>query len=1135
VSLIENTCATIHLTKITQDKGLYYRKEVMQRFALLRSAPLPLLILLFSIGCSSSGSIESLLSDDTVTPSLSSSVGFDETQLNLVEGATKTIKIIISGEPQLTDTQILLSLSSVSGFNRFMAIPGTVTIPAGQTSIDLQLDTIDDAISQSQQTWTLSMTSVVMGITPGHREVIIVLEDNDSNAASGGATLLKAMNNSPAAINKVVMGTSGRVVYSGTDASHGTEPWISDGTALGSFMLKDTNPGPSSGSPYNFYYDSTNNVVYFSASSPGEGAELWRTDGTKAGTYLVKDINPGTANSGPSFKGQVGAYVIFTAYTPTTGIELWGTNGTSAGTQLLGDFIVGSTGTILTGYMVMGGYIYFGVGKKNVELWKTDGTPAGTSMVVQTSLNSNSYSIDCFVMYGNKLYFRGYDAVNGSQLWSSDGTAIGTTMVMSGYFDACPAVVVRNKLLFRAYTPGWAQHLFFTDGTPGGTQDLGVGPSIASDPVGGFAGTNKYVYFSPATNGYEPWVTDGTLAGTFMLKDINPGAPSSIGATMGSIGNLYIFTADDGVSGSEPWVSDGTTLGTVQLKDINPGVAGSSISNSVVVGSKLYFVATSIGSGTELWVTDGSPSGTQQVVDLAPGVESSGPTGLAALDSQRLFFAAVNPALPAATIYFSDGTPTGTSSIPQAMVDTGSSNIRAIVDVNSHTFIWSYNGAAIGNFLWSTDGTSEGTTKFVNSNLVQSVTTGTGILLYGTSDPTTGNDQLWKTDGTPSSISKIVEFVDGDTTNFYSIYGITEAFGGIFFLGNTAATGVEPWFSDGTPTGTSMLLETTAGTTGVGTAFTNQVFNNPIQNLAYFGDYSLSAIWVTNGATGGTTNITSAFTPGSYTSISSYPLGLKQLFVFEDPWLTFPERSGELWVTDGTIVGTAKILPAPGFLMRPSLGKLTLGNKRYFWATDGVNGVEPWVTDGTLGGTFMLKDITAGNNTSGIGSNFATCGNNVIFSSSGTSGGIWYSDGTTLGTIQLSSNVQYYGSGNGAAMVGGLCYFTGYSTLEGAELWVTDGTAGGTHLVKDIKAGATSSSPANLIAFNGKLFFTADDGVNGVELWMSDGTSAGTQINTDINPGSASSSPAALQVIGGKLYMTATKIMLGTEVWVVAP
>src|SRR5262245_11240726 len=83
--------------------------------------------------------------------------------------------------------------------------------------------------------------------------------------------------------------------------------------------------------------------------------------------------------------------------------------------------------------------------------------------------------------------------------------------------------------------------------------------------------------------------------------------------------------------------------------------------------------------------------------------------------------------------------------------------------------------------------------------------------------------------------------------------------------------------------------------------------------------------------------------------------------------------------------------------------------------------------------------------------------------------------------------------------VGGTLFFNASEPTNGNELWKSNGTPGGTVLVKDIFVGG-DSSPSDLINVNGKLFFAATDAQHGRELWQSDGTANGTTV-TDIRLG----------------------------------
>lgn len=94
--------------------------------------------------------------------------------------------------------------------------------------------------------------------------------------------------------------------------------------------------------------------------------------------------------------------------------------------------------------------------------------------------------------------------------------------------------------------------------------------------------------------------------------------------------------------------------------------------------------------------------------------------------------------------------------------------------------------------------------------------------------------------------------------------------------------------------------------------------------------------------------------------------------------------------------------------------------------------------------------------------------------------------------------------------------------IHGQELWKTDGTPAGTHMVSDIKPGGgrydgtlsgVVGNPVDipLATANGRVLFSADDGQFGLELWTSNGTLS--QVIADVNPGPGSSNPAFITMV----------------------
>src|SRR5262249_40190561 len=117
---------------------------------------------------------------------------------------------------------------------------------------------------------------------------------------------------------------------------------------------------------------------------------------------------------------------------------------------------------------------------------------------------------------------------------------------------------------------------------------------------------NGFTFFraNDGVHGEELWKTDGTEAGTVLVKDIFEGSSGSSAQQLITFGDAVYFNANDGVHGTELWKSDGTADGTVLVKDINPGAAGSSPAQFKVLGNTLLFQAFDQFGNAGLWRTD---------------------------------------------------------------------------------------------------------------------------------------------------------------------------------------------------------------------------------------------------------------------------------------------------------------------------------------------------------------------------------------------------------------------------------------------------------------------------------------------------------------------------------------------------
>ncbi|HVK08672.1 MAG TPA: ELWxxDGT repeat protein, partial [Gemmataceae bacterium] len=855
-----------------------------------------------------------------------------------------------------------------------------------------------------------------------------------SDGTETGTVLVKNVN--PSNLTAV----NGTLFFTLNDGIHSWgELWKSDGTTAGTVRVGSLGSSASD-------LTAVNGTLFFSAYAEATGWELWKSDGTPGGTVLVKDVVPGWDGSHPRELTNVSGTLFFSIHDYfNTYSELWKSDGTAAGTVRVKDFVPYIEGDNYARNLAgVNGTLFFTVkdATHGWELWTSNGTAAGTVLVrdlypgVPSSLPGNMTNVN------GTLYFTAEDGTRGLELWKSDGTAAGTVLVKDVYPGGGGAslgkpTVVNGMMYFTADDGIHGRELWKSDGTAAGTvlvkdivpNDVGSGPGLLTDVNGTlfFTVPHSNVNGTPSfSTSAELWKSDGTTAGTVLVKEIDAGSAYASLYSLTNVNGILLFSAGDVLHGREVWKSDGTAAGTGLVTDINTRTAGASAELPVVVGGTMFFVADDGVHGRELWKSDGTVAGTTLVKDIYPGggwlgnpfygysyqVNSSSPVHLTAVNG-TLFFTA-DDGTGGWKLWKSDGTAAGT--VPVDPLHWYPANLTAV----GATLFFTASDGANGTELWKSDGTTAGTVLvkdiypgssyysnpygggawYPNSSAPAELTSANGTLFFVAGDEAHGRE-LWTSDGTAAGTVLVRDIRPGPGSSDGGLKTLTDVNGTLFFLANDGTAGYELWKSDGTPAGTGLVKDIRPGATG-----------------SYA--HSLAAV---------------------------------------DGTLFFAATDGtagyELWKSDGTVSGTVLVkdinpgggnsYPYPG---GPSLywylgqHPTSISGTLFFTAYNPTSGRELWKSDGTAAGTVLVKDMIPG-----------------------------------------SASAQPWSGEPFLTNLNGTLFFTAYDAAGASNLWQTDGTEAGTTSVATHVSGPLTN-------FGGTLYFSTDDGVHGRELWklVEDGT-----------------------------------------------
>lgn len=811
-----------------------------------------------------------------------------------------------------------------------------------------------------------------------------------------------------------------------------------------------------------------------------------------------------------------------------------------------------------------GDYLYFiaGVGFSNSQfpaLWCTDGSLEGTYRVVGAHSNSAlQFSGTTSIGPSFQSLFKGpRDSVlalasastSGSSLYKADasGTArlvypnSDTGPTFATWFSGSPdgsltftSCVTGDRAFFSTYLGNASntRAMWTLDGESEETTLLGTFASSAIlEPIRGDG--NGLTYFAAAplgTTNLEPWVTDGTVNGTRLLKDISPGTGSSTPELFFSLqGTMHFFATEPGL-GKGIYRTDGTAVNTIRLspapsiiKGWTPVVTTSYgaffISSTSVAGKYpvLWFNGTTTTTlPPEARVLLNSPTGTNNYDTIAAindRLYICGETALLRLEPNGSL-TTITSAIPECTVFKEPTLLPGRGTRPDLLFFGGASWQLAAFDGQSTRYLPPLSGAASGSGagalrimgvldnqiiftvqnsygdreLYVSDGSPSGTGLL--ANLTYNLSGGSRISGPAITHRDADYFQFLQSSTRNFVLSKrdrlgFITAVESNTSGARRTREIARVGNRLFMYGeyNGSTTpghlrvadsvedegtillsGLQQTLSKFNVAGDLLFYQIGSSSVGMSDG-TVEGTRTILQNSLYGAFTFQTRVFVTTIESPSNIRRTYEYIGGDFTEVSDF-FNINRQPIVLNGRLVFSQTNGSTRLVsyDGSSFATLRVSNLPG---TPEVGTsefTAIGNKAFFVGNiigDSIHSGQVFATDGTTEGTEFVKSIDP---------------NNVVYPLIGTP--------TSIQTA-----------------LGPRVFFSANTPNMGRELWVSDLTAEGTNLVKDLYPGWGGSSPANFVAFGGRLYFLATHPAYGYEWFCSDGTPQGTRIVRDIHPG----------------------------------
>jgi len=783
------------------------------------------------------------------------------------------------------------------------------------------------------------------------------------------------------------------------------------------------------------YLTTWNGRAYLSMYDPGNGTSLWSTDGTDAGSHMVVAPEPGTAIYATGFYGTAvyggNLYFIFVG---SNGSELWKTDGTALGSTKVYTFAKGvlNLGANDSGVIAIigGGYA---TPASDIDVWKSDGTSAGTAYL--TTLAAGQDFVRGFVGAGPYVYIAttnqsDLSIVSDQRLWRTDGTTGGTIQLYD--FAAVPA---------------WSQ-------------------------ISGFASYGSKVVFNgySAAAGTEPWVSDGTPAGTELLVNATGGSTSSFAQPIGQIAETeYIMVGHQGTACSSLYKTDGTPSGTQLVADL-----GQTANLTMIKDSTIYFSLTPCATSSSyfnFWKSDGTTAGTVQIATFT-GFVGLGGLWATANDVELYVY---NYGSSTASLWHTDGTGAGTTKLfDSTYFDYGTYVMPEIATVGAYTLFLTTNQGD-GTDVWVTDESGPDTHRLLSTNYVPDIEkmqrATVGSRLFFTAGSGT-NRELWTAES--GAAEKLLDFGNNST---YADLRMVPLGSKVFFAGSTPSlpNNLDLWSSDGTTSGTVVVKAIHPGANANVNALVE------LGGRIYFSadDGTGLKLWQTDGTSAGTVSVPIAAGETAYSNGNSLVKANGKIIFW---------AGGGVWEYTPGDTGSRSLVSGFNGISSGSDGIFRVdayGAYAFFDASDPTDGDSIWITDGTVAGTKSAASTGA------FGGRAITAIGNDLYlerwpTESSTTWDVYRHDLTTAQETLITSPI-----GPGLTVNGQVC-FAGVNVYSGVDgVWTANDSGADATMISSLDPIVYNYGFSGLDSLGGRMVFSTG-ATDGARIWASDGTSAGT-------------------------------------------